>query len=85
MEKLKEVAHRYIQGRRRLKELKTMQQDAMSGMGALQKDLHEAFGAANFAPAAAELASFTIAEGDVCYTFIFCDGKLQSLVEGPKL
>lgn len=84
---LKQVAIRYIQGRQRLKELRNQQQDLMHLMGDIQKELHDAFGQERHQldSDSPELTSFTLVEGNVCYTFIFSDGKLQSLVEGSRL
>lgn len=84
MEALKSAIADYLSAREELRTFERLEKEVRGRMQELQSALNTAF-----REAAKELpekgTSFVVSQGNTCYTFIFSDGKLQTVVESPLL
>ena len=86
-----QAAFNFLQARRQLKEAKQAERNLQQQAQHLRGILNDAFVKAKEQttddPAQddlfSSLTSFSIVEGNDCFTLVFADGKLQSVIEGP--
>jgi len=83
---LTQIAIEYLRIRDALKVTKAQEVTLRQQLQTSQGELDEAFVKQNeSADQDLLLSSFAIVQGQTCYTFIFSDDKLHTLVEGPVL
>ena len=86
-----QAAFNFLQARRQLKEAKQAERNLQQQTQNLRGILNDAFAKAKEQTTDdlaqddlfSSLSSFSIVEGNDCFTLVFADGRLQSVIEGP--